>query len=86
MASLSELTTMTDPEIKRWLKKAEKLGTGTLVMALLGADELTLQSVVRNVPKKERSRLVEIVEKFRNVGGMREEVENETRKLEALFP
>jgi len=86
LASLSELTTMTDPEIKRWLKKAEKLGTGTLVMALLGADELTLQSVVRNVPKKERSRLVEIVEKFRNVGGMREEVENETRKLEALFP
>ena len=86
MSSLSELKTMTDSEIRIWLKKAEKLGTGVVVMALLGADEQTLQCVVRNVPKKERSRLIEIVEKFKNIGGMRGEIEKETKKLEALFP
>jgi protein gp37 len=46
----------------------------------------SMPAVVRNVPKKERSRLIEIVEKFKNVGGMREEIEKESKRLEELFP
>ena len=85
MSSLNQLKTMDNPEIKRWLKKAEKVGHGVLVMALLGADQAVLEAVLRNEPKRDRGRLKEIIDKFRGISGLSKEIERDMGKLESLF-
>jgi flagellar motor switch protein FliG len=85
MTTLSKLKTMKNEDIQNWLRKVGQENVATLVIALLGADEETINCVFRNMSQRAVTQLKDDLDRYQAKGVKETIINSNAIDLEKLM-